>query len=398
MAAAAGCGPVLSKESASVVRDSAGIVIVENNAPQWRRGEGWRVTAEPTLVIGSDDATPEYHFDRIRGIRRLTDGTIVVADGRDNELRYFDRRGAFVGRVGRPGAGPGEFRYLTSILRLEGDSILTFDQVLWRISVFAPSRLLAREVSLTPIAASLEFVALLPDGRHLLANRASLIPEARPDGVHRFPRRYFRYSRDGLQVDTIAEFPGFEFEIRFDRVASNWGATQVPFARNTFDASNGLRWFVGDNARFAIQQLDGSGKVTRIIRYAKAERRLDDSLTNSLEAATVAGQSYRNAKRMAAIRRTFREVARPPNLPAFGSLHLDPHGNLLATEWTSSFAAPDQAARRWWAFDREGVLLGEITAPAAFRMHEIGDDYVLGVTSDELGVERIAMFPLVRAE
>jgi hypothetical protein len=31
-------------------------------------------------------------------------------------------------------------------------------------------------------------------------------------------------------------------------------------------------------------------------------------------------------------------------------------------------------------------------------MHEIGDDYVLGVTSDELGVERIAMFPLVRAE
>jgi hypothetical protein len=173
-----------------------------------------------------------------------------------------------VGRVGRPGAGPGEFRYLTSILRLEGDSILTFDQVLWRISVFAPSRLLAREVSLTPIAASLEFVALPPDGRHLLANR----------------------------------------------------------------------------------------------------------------------------------RRTFREVARPPILPAFGSLHLDPHGNLLATEWTSSFAAPDQAARRWWAFDREGVLLGEITAPAAFRMHEIGDDYVLGVTSDELGVERIAMFPLVRAE
>jgi hypothetical protein len=393
-----GCAPVGDAPAGPVRRDSAGIVIIENTGPAWPADGGWRLSPEPVLVIGGGDAAPEAQFDRIRGAVRLTDGTIVVADGRSNEMRYFTARGVYSGRAGGIGAGPGEFRHLTSIIRLEGDSVLAFDQVLWRITVFSPDRSVAREVSLTPVAAGLEYLTTLPDGRHLLANRSSLIPEAKPDGVHRYPRRYFRYAADGTSVDTVATVPGLEFEIRFNARESNWGAMALPFARNAVDAAAGGRWVTGDNARFELQERDADGRVTRVIRYALAERPLDDSVVGALERRTVEGLVRRTAGSEASVRRLFNEVPHPAMLPAFGSLHVTPRGELVVTEWRSGFGPSDPSPATWWVFDRDGVLSAEFTAPGSLTPMDCSADHVLGVLIDDFGVQRVALFAVLRGE
>lgn len=53
-AGARGAGGEAGAGSATFTRhDSAGVAIVENTAPAWRPGGGWRIDPEPELVLGS---------------------------------------------------------------------------------------------------------------------------------------------------------------------------------------------------------------------------------------------------------------------------------------------------------------------------------------------------------
>src|SRR5690554_6994270 len=54
----------------AVVRDSAGITIVENSVPLWRDEEEWRLTAEPVVqigvVIGADRKSTRLNSSHVR--------------------------------------------------------------------------------------------------------------------------------------------------------------------------------------------------------------------------------------------------------------------------------------------------------------------------------------------
>jgi hypothetical protein len=65
--AAFACGGAEETPHGAVVRDSAGIVIVESYSPQWRDGGGWSLSREPLVQIGSVEGAPEYQFSRIEG-------------------------------------------------------------------------------------------------------------------------------------------------------------------------------------------------------------------------------------------------------------------------------------------------------------------------------------------
>lgn len=50
------------------VRDSLGIEIVESAAPAWEDGRGWRLGADPEVVIGAAEGDERYLFDRITSV------------------------------------------------------------------------------------------------------------------------------------------------------------------------------------------------------------------------------------------------------------------------------------------------------------------------------------------
>jgi hypothetical protein len=108
---AAGCAPATSDAPDGpevVVRDSAGIRIVENHLP----GGAAPIYAElgaPDLEIGVVDGDPAYSFTNVVGVRALPDGGFLVAEGPARELRLFDGNGRHVRSIGRAGDGPGEF-------------------------------------------------------------------------------------------------------------------------------------------------------------------------------------------------------------------------------------------------------------------------------------------------
>src|SRR5690606_23453844 len=120
-------------EPAAVVRDSAGIAIVEH-APT--ASATLHVVSEPVLEIGAVEGADEYQLYGVRSVARASDGTIVVA--LDTELRWYDPAGRFVRRAGRAGEGPGEFRRISYMRLLPGDTVLVFDGANRRTTIIAP--------------------------------------------------------------------------------------------------------------------------------------------------------------------------------------------------------------------------------------------------------------------
>lgn len=65
--------------------------------------------ARETLAIGTDADGAAYQFFRIGDVIPSRDGDIFVLDAGNREIAVFDETGILLRRIGRRGAGPGEF-------------------------------------------------------------------------------------------------------------------------------------------------------------------------------------------------------------------------------------------------------------------------------------------------
>lgn len=134
---ASACGDAGATRSAAEVRDSAGIRIVTSARPAWGEGEGWRVSAEPSVSIGVLEGDPDYQLYQALDAARLSDGTIVVANSGTKELRFYDSSGRHIRSVGGEGGGPGEFDGFMFVGVAAGDTIIVWDSSAKRVSRFA---------------------------------------------------------------------------------------------------------------------------------------------------------------------------------------------------------------------------------------------------------------------
>ena len=90
-------------------------------------------------------------FPVIRGIARLSDGSIAVADRSAAEVRIYDRQGRHLRSMGRSGEGPGEFRHPLGLWVTAGDTVWAGDYRPWRYNVFTAEGELVRQVNLKPV-------------------------------------------------------------------------------------------------------------------------------------------------------------------------------------------------------------------------------------------------------
>jgi len=133
-----------------VVRDSAGIEIVENfGAPLWPEGPDWKFTQD--MQIGAIDGPPEYQFGDITGLRVLSDGRIVIADALTYNVRFFTPEGVHIRTVLRKGQGPGELGSGGHALHLgPGDTLICMDRGNSRVHTLAPDGTWLETFSILP--------------------------------------------------------------------------------------------------------------------------------------------------------------------------------------------------------------------------------------------------------
>jgi len=398
--------------AAVVVRDSAGVEIVESHAPAW--GEGgrrWRLEGAPSLDIGVVDGPAELQFDDVADVLRRDDGRIVVADGGSGEIRFFGFDGAFLEKRGGQGGGPGEFSFINAMGRA-GDSTWVYDIRHRRFTVFPDDGGAPRIATLRADLAMLLAVGRAPDGDWVLAESwgarslapppagvrgaeagGAPAPEAPREGFRRDPVAYVRFAPDGTLRDTLAMVPGRELELRIEGGSGGEGRMvmmAVPFGRTHSFAMAGDRLFIGDQVAMEIGEYEVDGTLGRLIRVPTVDLTLTEA---DVEAALDRILEARPERYRAGVRALWESQEMPETKPAYGRLVVDAHGNL----WVGAHVIdPSYDPTSWTVFDRDGRWLGTVEVPDRFRVHRIDGAGVLGVWRDALDVEQVRLYPLVR--
>lgn len=392
---AVGCRPDVAVEARGpIVRDSAGIQVVENSGAGLRApGDSWSLSARPILEIGPAGDESGTALFRVTDAVRLSDSRIVVANGGTSELLFFSSEGEFLDRAGGAGGGPGEFAVIgpgsvIKLARTTGDTLLAHDWAGGKVMTFAPTGGFVRSVSLREgsgdgrihLAAG---VGWLNDGS-LLATTTSFgqDPSDRPGPEGRIVRpnrTLYRFAPDGMVADTIGSFLGDEDYLSLNSNLDNTGSgtlrigkAPVPFARTFHAATGGNTLAVGVTDRPEILLYGSDGALRRIVRWSGKSRPV--------------GASQREA--WIAVQGGGAPVAQfPRTMPAFEDLKLDPEGRL----WVEAYEPPGSAASpsRWSVYDPQGRRLDDVAMPEGFQPLQIGSDYMLGVWRDEQGVEYV---------
>ena len=365
------------------VRDSAGVSIVENTEPAWGEGEKWSVTPEPLLSIGEVDGPDEYILYHALNPIRLPDGTIVVGNNGSQELRFYDGEGRFITRTGSAGEGPGEFRTVFRIWRLGPDSLAVVDLQLHRISVFGLDGTFARVFRLGEGSGDILFPeGMFGDGTILVSKSLGDVGDFSELGPVRDRYEYRRYGREGELLSPLPTLPGSE-------LYRGVGADGSGF---TTDPEHGImvrvvaatdRWFYCGGDRFEIQERNPEGALIRIFRLDRERRATPQEVFDDWE--------ERLQRMRPQARQVWGSVPVSEMLPTYEQLLVDRRGNV----WMAEYRVLEEA-HVWQVFDPEGHWLGSVTLPDGGRISEIGEDYVLGVWRDEMDVETVRMYGLIK--
>jgi len=383
----AACGAGEQPRVRAVVRDSAGVTIVENSAPLWREEEAWRLTAEPVVQIGVVVGEPEYQLHNVVGATRLDDGRIVVANGSSGELRFYDPSGRFISSVGRPGEGPGEFASLGMLFRL-GDSLVTYDHQLRRLSIFDDRGSFARSFVLEAPGHPFLFPrGVLGDRMLLVSVVQTVAPGEVKSGATRDTVVYLRYDLDRALVDPIGRFAGDELFLRVDdHGMSVWS---LPFGVRAAMATHGPGFFYGTSDRYEIGRYSADGALEMLIRRAVEPRPVTQADVDAYKQRLLSARYGRDRQE---VERLVADIPFPETMPLFSELRVDAEGNL----WVEEYRRPGDRQPRWTIFDSTGQMLGTIEISERFTIFEIGKDYVLGRWTDNFDIEFVRLYGLIK--
>jgi len=86
----------------------------------------WSLSDEPLLRIGVVSGDEPYQMHDVRDAVRLPDGRIVVAHQGARQVRVYAPDGRFLIASGGDGDGPGEWRMISEVRPLDGDTLLAY--------------------------------------------------------------------------------------------------------------------------------------------------------------------------------------------------------------------------------------------------------------------------------
>lgn len=383
---------------AQVVRDSAGIRIIENARPSWSAAEGLRLGVTPALVIGNR-AGEQYEFGRVAGAARLADGRIVVADGASLTLRFFDSTGTFLKSVARRGEGPGEFSELQSFALMAGDTIVA-GSMMGALNYFTGTgQYLDRRSWASPPLQGM-------DGRPIVLGTLDG-SGTRVFGAfgREIPRGEGRRWIDSIPVRIVNGQNGAGRSL--GKLASMMLVTDQRQARQpwfgpvaTFTTTPNA-FYYGFPDHYAIYVYAATGQLQRIIRRSWRPVRVTKSDIDSYVVEWGKRWIKSTGADAAAEREDLRNDPYAETVPAFSQFLVDRAGRL----WVREAHLPDAAAAgalsglplvatRWSVFAGSGRWLGDVTMPARFTPRDIGVDYVLGTARDEDDVQTVVLYRL----
>ncbi len=380
-----GCAE-LAVDSQITVRDSAGVQIVENATPLSELPV-WTLSPEPVLDIGVLDGAEEYQLFRVSAATRLTSGDIAILNSGTSEVRIFDADGVHIRTIGREGEGPGEFRSTSALWQLESDgdeALMVWDGQLQRLSTFSLDGDLLFEMNPPTEGRFVDILGFM-DNRDLLI-RQSIRWETLPQSLERTYADYFALDLEAdFRMRELKRHPDREL-ILLDGVLVGATFSGFPTALPVPDGY----WF-GLGEETELQRYGPGGELSAIARWPDMDRAVTNEAVESFLAWSA--RNIPDPERRAQRERAFENI---PVSERFSS-----HRRLKATKggsvWIESYRKPwIDSPRRWFVMNSDGHLVAHVDFTGAVNILEVGSDHILTLERDDLDVEHVRMYHLIR--
>jgi hypothetical protein len=391
-----------------VVRDSAGVTIVEN--PAGAEEHAPRGTLDPVPLVeigGGAEAEGPFQFTHVPGALALPDGRIVIQEIRTGEIRYFSPEGEHLVSAGGVGEGPGEFLLLSlPAFSMGGDTVGVWDLQARRLTTFHGDGSLAALHSMPDRSAFP--LGAMGDGR-LVAHASEVDPEGSgPNGLRRTRTTFLLgipgSSADWDTVTTIRGGGSFGAPPSPDVPV---GPLAIPFSPVPAAGTDGERLAVTDGARRELRIFDRTGTLTRIVRVAGGPEPLEESRFRAEVERRLMGVEDPAGRR--ARREVYERMPVPATVPAWTGSRVGGFSRLLldpATEeiWVRHFHPVNDALlptdegppSLWTVLARDGSVRGTVEVPGGFTPFQAVAGDLLGLARDELHLERVQLRRVVR--
>lgn len=369
--------------------DSAGVTIVANSAAVMSAAATWTLASRPALEIDAP-ADGSFVLFRVGDVVPLPHARLAVANSGSHEVLVFDSAGALVSRIGRKGDGPGEFQSVSSLAPLPGDSLVVWDSGHMRLSVFDDGGTLGHEAMVNKLVeqthASYEGVYPLADG-DLVFNTGAI--EWTPhEGSSRALSESMRIGTDGSVRSSYGMFPGTA------AFSSGGAAGMVPFGATTTVTTAGDDFVVGTEVTTELRVFGPDGTLQRIVRWPDHERPLTDARFQAYVNAALA--TLPKARR-GAFRNRLEKMPRARTEPPYWTVLADSDGRLFVGDYPGqeSFVGLTRPSRHWLIFGPDGAVTAKLETPAGFEVKSIRGPDVIGVYTDQVGVESVRIYRIV---
>lgn len=364
--------------------NSAGVRIVESDPSS--SDATCTIDREPSVVIGDDETDEQQWFSRIRGAGRLSDGSIVASDRVTGEVRIYDESGRHLRSMGRKGKGPGEFDDPFQLWVAAGDTLWVGDSMSpWRYNLFAAEGNFVRQVNLTPVFPNSSVMGGVLDNGQSVNSRSkrarrrnfnnpdTLVVQVHDPGgrlVGTLARMPDRASGAVKEVPDSWLFPLFQSFARVDAV----GSTIV----------------LAHGAETEVRVLDDAFNLRTIIRWVEPARDVTRADVRAWREDYIESRNQPESRPWSrhddAILSANRPVA--DHFPSISSLMVGKDSRI----WVRQYDRPRED-RGWLGFGPEGEFLCHLAQPPG-SVWEFGDDYVLLLRENELGIQTLHLYRL----
>jgi hypothetical protein len=150
------------------------------------------------------------------------------------------------------------------------------------------------------------------------------------------------------------------------------------------------RIYTGDGTTWEVRILTSTGELEAILRRSGEARPVTVEAIRAFEAQML--EPVRTDEQRVGLQQLFREWSYPETQPVYDRLLVDRSDNV----WLRHFQMPMTDSTAWTVFDASGTWQGEVALPSSLAVEEIGDDYLLGIRTDELGIESVELYALLK--
>lgn len=320
---------------------------------------------DAAITVGGAEGTEPW-FAFVRNGVFLPSGGFAVADSRRNQLFYFETDGTLRATVGRSGAGPGEFRVMSS-LAVRGDSVIVGDGVLRRTSVFdEDGLLLGDEEGLPPIVGPLE------DGTYIDGSNITRNARGREPQVFRDTIKFVLRDSDDESLGSLGKFP---LNDQYSDMTAGFSIASVPFGRrSTYTAAGGFL-LVATAEDSIIAFLAPNGDTAKVIKVQDMAVELSEDMRRTV---------LEGNEKLASV------YSPPSRTPPYGRVHVGRD----STIWIEQPEVPGDDESRFvvlsWGGDQiEDLRLGDLDV----SWLDANRNGLLVRIEDSLGVHSVRYYP-----